>query len=54
MKAKQFWYALETADHGRTFHTVFAADSDSAWDLAFDLARGVDAMDLQSPFDPRS
>ena len=48
---KQFWYALETEKNGRTFHTVFAPDSDHAWDLGWEHAQGVEAKEYHGPYD---
>lgn len=46
---KQWWYALETVKHGRTFHSVYAPDSDEAWDLGWWHAQGVEAMEYHGP-----
>lgn len=51
MRNNQYWYALETIKNGRTFYTVFAPDFDSAWDLMFEHAKGVNAEDSFGPYD---
>ena len=48
---KQWWYALETIENGRTFHIVYAPDFDTSWDLGFEHARGVDAQEYYGTYD---
>ncbi len=48
---KQFYYALETEKNDRTFHIVFAPDLDHAWDLGWEHAEGVKAIQYYGPYD---